>query len=306
MPADVPGPHPSAGGTALVSRGYGEVHARAASSRPTGHEEAGTTRVVRTLLGAAHPGPALAVTLLAALLCLPADLSPGRAVLVVLAVLTGQLTIGWSNDLLDLARDRAVGRTDKPLASGALSVPLVRAATTGALLATVVLSLACGLLAGLLHLVVVAAGWAYNLGLKSTAASGVPYAVAFGALPAFVWAAGDAAAPAWVVLAGALLGTGAHLLNAVPDLADDAATGVRGLPHRLGERGSRIGAALLLVLASTVLVAATTTLPSAVRLGALLLAVGLAVVAVRAPGRQGFRAAVGIAVVDVVVLAAAR
>lgn len=284
------------------------VDARAAT-RPTGQEEAGTTRAVRTLstlLGAAHPGPALAVTLLAALLCLPADLSPGRAAVVVLAVLTGQLTIGWSNDLLDLARDRAVGRTDKPLASGALSVPLVRAATVAALLATVVLSLSCGLVAGLLHLVVVAAGWAYNLGLKSTVASGVPYAVAFGALPAFVWAAGDTTAPAWVVLAGALLGTGAHLLNAVPDLADDAATGVRGLPHRLGERGSRTGAALLLVLASAVLVTATTTLPPSVRVLALLLAVGLAAVAVRAPGRHGFRAAVGIAVVDVVVLAAAR
>ncbi len=276
---------------------------------PPGHEEAGTTGVVRilpTLLGAAHPGPALAVTLLAALLCLPADLSPGRTVLVVLAVLSGQLTIGWSNDLLDLARDRAVGRTDKPLASGELSVPLVRAATVTALVATVALSLACGLPAGLLHLVVVGAGWAYNLGLKSTVASGVPYAVAFGALPAFVWAAGGGVAPVWVVAAGALLGTGAHLLNAVPDLADDAATGVRGLPHRLGERGSRTGAALLLVLASVILTAATATLPAAVRLGALLLAVGLAAVAVRAPGRQGFRAAVGIAVVDVVVLAAAR
>lgn len=275
---------------------------------PLGHEEAGTTgvRILPTLLGAAHPGPALAVTLLAALLCLPADLSPGRAALVVLAVLSGQLTIGWSNDLLDLARDRAVGRADKPLAAGVLPVPLVRAATVAALVATVALSLASGLLAGLLHLVVVGAGWAYNLGLKSTVASGVPYAVAFGALPAFVWAAGGGVAPVWVVAAGALLGTGAHLLNAVPDLADDAATGVRGLPHRLGERGSRVGAALLLVLASAVLAAGTATLPVAVRLGALLLTVGLAAVAVRAPGRQGFRAAVGIAVVDVVVLAAAR
>ncbi len=281
----------------------------ATSRSPSGHEEAGTTRVVRTLpvlLGAAHPGPALAVTLLAALLCLPADLSPGPAAVAVLAVLTGQLSIGWSNDLLDLARDRVVGRTDKPLAAGDLSVALVRGATVAALAATVVLSLAGGLLAGVLHLVVVTAGWAYNLGLKSTLASGLPYAVAFGALPAFVWAAGDATAPAWVLLAGALLGVGAHLLNAVPDLADDAATGVRGLPHRLGERGSRVGAALLLVLASAVLAAGTASLPFAVRLFALAVAVGLAAVAVRAPGRQGFRAAVGIAVVDVVVLAAAR
>lgn len=271
-------------------------------------EEARSTRVrtLPLLLGAAHPGPALAVTVLAALLCLPADLSPGRAVLVVAAVLTGQLSIGWSNDLLDLSRDRAVGRTDKPLAAGDLSETLVRRATRAALVATVALSLACGLQAGLLHLLVVAAGWAYNLGLKSTLASGVPYAVAFGALPVFVWAAGGGSAPAWVAVAGALLGVGAHLLNAVPDLADDAATGVRGLPHRLGARGSRVVAALLLVLTSAVLTASTGSLPLAVRAGALLLALGLAAVAVVAPGRHGFRAAVGIAVVDVVVLAAGR
>ena len=39
-----------------------------------------------------------------------------RVALVTAAVLCGQLSIGWSNDLVDLARDRAVGRRDKPLA----------------------------------------------------------------------------------------------------------------------------------------------------------------------------------------------
>ena len=33
----------------------------------------------------------------------------------------------------------------------------------------------------------------------------------------------------------------------LPDLADDAATGVRGLPHRLGATGSSIAAAALLL-----------------------------------------------------------
>ncbi len=44
------------------------------------------------------------------------------------AVLAGQLTIGWSNDLIDLRRDREVARTDKPLATGAVSVRMVRTA----------------------------------------------------------------------------------------------------------------------------------------------------------------------------------
>ena len=38
----------------------------------------------------------------------------------------------------------------------------------------------------------------------------------------------------WAVLAAALLGVGAHLANVLPDIDGDLATGVRGLPQRLG------------------------------------------------------------------------
>ena len=40
--------------------------------------------------------------------------------------------------------------------------------------------------------------------------------------------------------AAAALGSAAHFVNVLPDLADDAATGVHGLPHRLGPLASRI------------------------------------------------------------------
>ena len=40
----------------------------------------------------------------------------------------------------------------------------------------------------------------------------------------------------------------------LPDLADDAATGVRGLPHRLGAAGSQVAAAGLLLAATLTLV----------------------------------------------------
>ena len=193
---------------------------------------------VPALLGAAHPGPALAVTVLAALLGSALDLTPARVALVTAAVLCGQLSIGWSNDLVDLARDRAVGRRDKPLAVGTVSPRTVTAACAVAVVLCVALSLACGLAAGLVHLGCVAAGWAYNLGLKATAWSWAPYAAAFGALPVFVWLAGDdpGLPPVWLPLAAACLGVGAHLLNVLPDIDDDDATGVRGLPHRLGAR----------------------------------------------------------------------
>ena len=47
-------------------------------------------------------------------------------------------------------------------------------------------------------------------------------------------------APVWITAAGALLGAGAHFANVLPDLEDDARTGVRGLPHRIGRVGSLV------------------------------------------------------------------
>ena len=260
------------------------------------------------LLGAAHPGPAFAVTLLAGLLGGAVGLGPGGVTLVVLAVFTGQLSIGWSNDLVDVARDREVGRADKPLADGRVSEHTVRIACGVAVLATVPLSLACGWLAGAVHFVTVASGWAYNLGLKSTPWSWLPYALAFGALPAFVSLAEDpgSAPPLWLPLAGALLGVGAHFVNVLPDLADDAATGVRGLPHRLGARWSQVVAAVVLVAAAVVIVVGAPVDSRVVAAAALVGTAGLAVVVLLAHGRTPFRAAIAMAVVNAAMLVWAR
>ncbi|HYF72733.1 MAG TPA: hypothetical protein VD864_07915, partial [Nocardioides sp.] len=62
------------------------------------------------LVRAAHAGPASAVVVLATLLAVAGGLPPARVLLVASAVLAGQLSVGWSNDLVDEARDRAVGR----------------------------------------------------------------------------------------------------------------------------------------------------------------------------------------------------
>jgi 4-hydroxybenzoate polyprenyltransferase len=105
-------------------------------------------------------------------------------------------------------------------------------------------------------------------------------------------------------VAGALLGVGAHLLNVLPDLDDDAATGVRGLPHRIGAR-------LLPAVATAVLVAGTVVVVLGADLGRAASAVGLGLVAVLAVlaltrrGRAPFVAAIGIALTDVVLLLAA-
>ncbi|GAA5018190.1 UbiA family prenyltransferase [Terrabacter aeriphilus] len=259
----------------------------------------------RGLVLASHPGPTAAVTVLTALLAWSAGHDPARGALVTVAVLAGQLSIGWSNDLVDARRDRAVGRVDKPVASGAVTERAVRVACGLALVVTVALSLACGWASGLVHLALgVAAGWGYNLWFKRTAFSPLPYAVAFAALPAVVTLALPVPAlpAAWVLVTGGLLGVGAHLLNALPDLDDDEATGVRGLPHRLGATRVRRLAPVVLLAGSVV--AAYGPGIDGTGLGLLAVCVGLTGVAVVGRGRLPFVAAVLVALANVVSLVA--
>ena len=265
-----------------------------------------SVRLASAVLRSAHPGPTLAVTAITGLLAAAAGLPPGRAATVTTAVMTGQLTIGWGNDLVDAARDRQVGRTDKPLASQQVTAGAVKAtmAATGA--ACVALSARVGWRSGLLNVLCGAgAGHAYNLALKATPWSWVPYASAFGTLPAVVSLAAvpPARPPAPRTLAAACLGVAAHFLNVIPDLGDDAATGVRGLPHRLGRRRSQAVATALLVGATTgaVLADGSGVRPSG--WAALALTLCLAPVALLGEGRAPFRAAVAIALLDVLLLA---
>ncbi len=255
-----------------------------------------------------HPGPVVAVTVLSALLAVSTGLTAGVTALVVGAVLTGQLSIGWSNDLIDVARDRRVGREDKPLANGTVSMNSVRVACAVAVVTTVPLSLSCGVTAGLLHLGLVAAGWSYNLGLKSTVWSWLPYAVAFGGLPAFVRLCDEPAQvpPTWMILAGSLLGVGAHLVNVLPDLLDDAATGVRGLPHRLGPRWTPQLAVVALVLATLTIVIGSRDRSWLFLAPVLVVVALLCLVALLGKNRAPFRAVIAIALVDAGLLAWAR
>lgn len=205
-------------------------------------------KTVVALARCSHFAPTVAVTTFGTLLALSAG--RGRSAVVVgAAVLAGQLSVGWSNDWLDRHRDRRTGRSDKPLVRGDISDQLVIGSAVGAVAACVVLSLLSGgALGGTVHLAAVGLAWSYNLGLKATVYSPAPYALAFALLPAFVTLGGDPGSwpPAWALAAGALLGGGAHFANTLPDMDDDAATGVRGLPHRIGPRWSLAAAAILL------------------------------------------------------------
>ncbi|MEI3867543.1 UbiA family prenyltransferase [Microbacterium sp. CCNWLW134] len=257
-------------------------------------------RIVRALWGSSHPGPTLVVTALSAGLGIAAGLEAWRIALLAAAVFFGQLSIGISNDAIDADRDRAVGRTDKPIARGDVSG---RVAWIGAIVCVVVaLTLSAPLGWGVLvgNGVIILSGWIYNRPLKSTPLSIVPFLVAFGTLPSLATLAASppALAPAWATLAGATLGASVHLTNVLPDLDADRKTGVRGLPHRIGARASTVLAALGVVAGALAVLlgpvagdAARIAVVSWVLFAAVVaLAVATVVLTVnRAPGRTLFR-----------------
>ena len=255
------------------------------------------------LLRASHPEPTVMVTALAVALAVGTGRDAAGVVAVGAAVLAGQLSVGWHNDWLDAGRDAASGRPDKPVAAGDISRRTVARCALAALTAAVPLSFASGWRAGLVHLTAVLLAWAYNARLKATAASFVPYAVAFPTLggPAASWP------PWWALTAAGLLGCSAHLVNAVPDLADDLAAGVRGLPHMLG-RSRSVSATVVLLLAATVIESFGPGRPGWGAAGAMLgvaVVIAAGIVLARRPGsRWLFRAVLLAAAIDVAELVA--
>ncbi len=242
----------------------------------------GAMTLAGALARACHPAPCVAVTTFAFVLGVLAGAGTPTAALFAAAVLAGQLSIGWSNDRLDAARDLAAGRSDKPFAGGRFPIGSLTAATGVSALVCVALSLSLGWAAGLVHLGAVGCGWLYNAGLKATLLSWLPYALAFGALPviACLAAPGHRLAPWWLVGASAVLGVVANLVNTLPDQEADALTGVRAAAHRLGARGSLLVSGVLLLISTGQLVFGPAGSPSAAGWGGLglamlLVAVGL-------------------------------
>jgi len=201
-----------------------------------------------------HPEPVVAITVLAGALALTAGRGAGSA-WVALAIFAGQLFVGWSNDYLDRNRDREAGRRDKPIASDAIAGRTVGLAAIVALVLAVPLSLASGVAAALVHLAALASAAAYNLGLKRTLLSALPYAFSFSLVPAFVTLglARSHWPPLWVMLAAALIGVGGHFAQSRPDISSDRRQGAIGLPQLAGERASGVIAALMLALGAAVI-----------------------------------------------------
>jgi heme o synthase len=254
--------------------------------------------MIKALLRACHPLPAAAVTVFGGALAFALGNSLTQTALAAATVAASQLSVGWANDTIDARRDQAVNRRDKPLVVHSGFLGTVRVAAMIATLVTFAACAAWGWPRGAWMALALVSAQLYNWPLKATAASIFPYIVSFGALICFL---SPASPPVWMVAAAALLGGSAHLVNAIPDIEQDNQTGVRGLPHRLGEKPS-------LYLSSALLLAATVLLiwggkpPWWASITALALAASLPLLGRWAPPRATFRALLLVAGIDVVLL----
>jgi 4-hydroxybenzoate polyprenyltransferase len=200
-----------------------------------------------------------------------------------------QASIGALNDIVDAPRDRGI-KPAKPIPAGLVSdrsawIVVVVAAALG-----VALSAPSGLATFWLAVVVLAIGYGYDVVLKGTVWSWLPFAVGIPLLPVYGWLGTTGGLPdsfAILLPAAVIAGAALAIANARADAERDLAAGIESAATRLGlERSWLVNAGLL---APVVLLALATLIggsPSAVvALGALTAAmvIGLGVVVGRSP-----------------------
>jgi len=215
---------------------------------------------MRGFVTASHALPTLAVTVVMTLFAWNIGWRGGSLALACLAILVGQLSVGWSNDAFDASTDARAGRNEKPTVAGVVSSRALWLAAWTTLLVSSALSWGvAGLVGGSFHVFALAMAWSYNVVLSRTLWSWLPYALAFGAMPLFLYIGLDGSpGPWWTVAVFALVAVSAHLANALPDAESDRAAGVDGLVVRLGPRMSTVLCWLLLGVATGILVLAAT------------------------------------------------
>ena len=174
----------------------------------------------------------------------------GPAFVIAFGVFTGQLVVGWSNDLYDYEDDLKHNRVKKPLVAGLIS----RKYLTNWLCFMVPFAFVANLLGplgfkgGLVYMFGISMGVAYNFYFKYNRFSWLPYALAFAALPSCVAISKGVTPPTWMWLGGAIFGTAAHFINVIKDMDQDRASGIGGAPQRIGKRNSIVAAIVLIGL----------------------------------------------------------
>ena len=208
-------------------------------------------RALPGLVQLVHPFPSAldaAVTLALALL---AGASGGRAVLLGMSMLAIQFSIGALNDRVDQPADAIAGRS-KPLVDGRVSARMALGVGVVLGLAGLVLAGFAGPGAGLVALAGYGIGLAYDVRLKASPWSWLPYAAGIPLLPIFAWvgATGELPGPILVLAGlGVLGGTALAIANSLADAERDETSRTPTVATALGRaRATRLGALLSLLV----------------------------------------------------------
>jgi 4-hydroxybenzoate polyprenyltransferase len=206
-----------------------------------------------------------------------------------------QAAIGALNDLLDAPSD-AGRKLGKPIPAGLVSPAVATGVAAGSAGAGLALTIPSGVPTVLVATLILAIGGIYDLRLKGTAWSWLPFAVGIPLLPVYAWLGTTGRLPgAFVVLlpAACLAGAALAIANALADVERDRAAGVGSVAEGLGPRTAwRLHAVLLgSVLALAGGSAATLGLPLEAVLGIVaapagLLVLGAALAAHRSASRR--------------------
>ena len=217
------------------------------------------SRPLSGLVRLVHPFPSAldaGVTLVLALL---AGAPGGRAALLAIAMLAIQFSIGAVNDLSDAPADALAGRS-KPLVDGRVPARLALGVAAAAAAAGIALSALAGPFAALIAVAGYGIGLAYDLRLKASAWSWLPYAAGIPLLPVFAWVGATGRLPGpMLALAGlgVLAGADLAIANSLADAERDAASGTATIARALGQgRALRLGALLGLAVSGTAAVSA--------------------------------------------------
>lgn len=238
-----------------------------------------------------HPWPSLATAAAAVgfALIFGIGLTDARLAAIFITVLLTQLAISALNDWADRDRDAIAGRW-RPIAMERVAPQLAVAIAIACGIASLIGAALLGAFSAVLVLLGLVAGWLYDLWLKPTPFSFIPFAIAFPLLP--TWVALLAGRPLRsltpLLLAGALFAIAIHLADSLPDLASDAAGGLKTLAVQLG-RERAIAAIVVCLMAGLVVVLAALrfqpVLALALFAAALIAVVAIAVMGGRRPGQ---------------------
>lgn len=200
-------------------------------------------------LRASHFGPTLLVTTISLILSIYCGFG-WKSILVALSIFTGQLIVGWTNDLYDFEDDLKHNRLNKPLVKGQITKKQLTKLIIVIFPIAVFLSIfgPLGHTGGSIAILGILVALSYNFYFKFNLLSPLPYVICFGALPLAVFVGAEKAINIYGILTGALFGFGAHFLNVLKDLDEDRSSGIKGLPQLIGSKKSKVLAAFSIIL----------------------------------------------------------